>query len=185
MVMLLRTVTRLLDGERPLYPRRQPVPMARISPHLRLAVLAAEDARFYHHFGFDFHEIARALDDYDQGKDLRGASTITQQTAKNLFLWDGRSWLRKGLEAYLAVVLETVLPKNRILEISYGQNIRTCLPTRGYASTIAGALACLPLHSHPYSASIGTVKAEGGGDGLETPAGVYHWDHRSGTAVTQ
>src|SRR5687768_7955596 len=84
MVMLLRTVERLQNGERPFYPRRQPVPMARISPYLRRAVLAAEDARFYRHFGFDFHEIARALDDYEQGKSLRGASTITQQTAKNL-----------------------------------------------------------------------------------------------------
>jgi monofunctional glycosyltransferase len=117
MVMLLRTVERVVDGERPFYPRRQPVPMARISPYLRRAILAAEDARFYRHYGFDFHEIARALDAYEQGKPLRGASTITQQTAKNLFLWDGRSILRKGLEAYLTVVLETLLPKDRILEI--------------------------------------------------------------------
>jgi monofunctional biosynthetic peptidoglycan transglycosylase len=91
--------------------------MTHISTHLRRAVLAAEDARFYEHFGFDFHEIARALDDYEQGKGLRGASTITQQTAKNLFLWDGHSWLRKGLEMYLTIVLETVLSKDRILEI--------------------------------------------------------------------
>jgi monofunctional biosynthetic peptidoglycan transglycosylase len=117
MVMLLRTVQRVLDGERPFYSRRRPVPLTHISPYLRRAVLAAEDARFYSHFGFDFHEIARALDDYEQGKGLRGASTITQQTAKNLFLWEGRSWLRKGLEAYLTVVLETLLPKDRILEI--------------------------------------------------------------------
>jgi monofunctional biosynthetic peptidoglycan transglycosylase len=117
MVMLLHTVQRWLDGERPLYPRRRPVPMTHISPYLRRAVLAAEDARFYGHFGFDFHEIAHALDDYEQGKGLRGASTITQQTAKNLFLWDGRSWLRKAFEAYLAVMLETLLPKDRILEI--------------------------------------------------------------------
>jgi monofunctional biosynthetic peptidoglycan transglycosylase len=116
-VMLLRTVERWFDGERPLYPRRRPVPMTHISPYLRRAVLAAEDARFYDHFGFDFHEIARALEAYEQGKNLRGASTITQQTAKNLFLWDGRSWLRKGLEAYLTVVLETMLPKDRILEL--------------------------------------------------------------------
>jgi monofunctional glycosyltransferase len=117
MVMLLRTVERVVDGERPFYPRRQPVPMARISPYLRRAILAAEDARFYRHYGFDFHEISRAIDAYEQGKPLRGASTITQQTAKNLFLWDGRSILRKGLEAYLTVVLETLLPKDRILEI--------------------------------------------------------------------
>jgi monofunctional biosynthetic peptidoglycan transglycosylase len=117
MVMLLRTAERVLAGARPFYPRRQPVPMGRISPWLRRAVVASEDDRFYRHSGFDFHEIARALDDYEKGKALRGASTISQQTAKNLFLWDGRSYLRKGLEAYLTVVLETLLPKDRILEV--------------------------------------------------------------------
>jgi monofunctional biosynthetic peptidoglycan transglycosylase len=117
MLMLWRTVERVFAGERPFYPRRQPVPLQDISPHLRRAVLAAEDDRFYHHYGFDFREIARALDDYEQGKALRGASTISQQTAKNLFLWDGRSWLRKSLEAYLTLMLEILLPKDRILEI--------------------------------------------------------------------
>lgn len=117
MVMLLHTVQRWLDGERPWYPRRRPVPITDISPYLRRAVLVAEDARFYVHYGFDFHEISRALEAYDQGRGLRGASTITQQTAKNLFLWDGRSWLRKGFEAYLTVVLEILLPKDRILEL--------------------------------------------------------------------
>jgi monofunctional biosynthetic peptidoglycan transglycosylase len=116
-LMLLRTVERFFDGERPFYPRRQSVPLERISPHLRRAVLAAEDDRFYRHYGFDFRELGRALDDYERGKPLRGASTISQQTAKNLFLWDGRSWLRKGLEAYLTVVLETLLSKDRILEV--------------------------------------------------------------------
>jgi monofunctional biosynthetic peptidoglycan transglycosylase len=117
MVMMIRTVERAFNSAHPIYPRRQPVPMARISPWLRRAVVAAEDDRFYRHYGFDFHEIARALDAHEQGKPLRGASTISQQTAKNLFLWDGRSYLRKALEAYLTVVLETLLPKERILEI--------------------------------------------------------------------
>jgi len=117
MVMMLRTVERVFNGTRPFYPRRQSVPMERISPWLRRAVLAAEDDRFYSHYGFDFREIARALEAHEQGKPLRGASTISQQTAKNLFLWDGRSYLRKGLEAYLTLVLETLLPKDRILEI--------------------------------------------------------------------
>jgi monofunctional biosynthetic peptidoglycan transglycosylase len=116
-MMLARTVERFLKAKRPFYPRRQPIPMARISPHLRRAVLAAEDDRFYLHAGFDFHEIARALDDYDRGKPLRGASTISQQTAKNLLLWEGRSFLRKGLEAYVTVILESFLRKDRILEI--------------------------------------------------------------------
>jgi monofunctional glycosyltransferase len=116
-MMLARTVERFVEAKRPFYPQRQPIPMARVSPHLRRAVLAAEDDRFYLHAGFDFQEIARALDDYDRGKPLRGASTISQQTAKNLFLWEGRSFLRKGLEAYVTVILESLLRKDRILEI--------------------------------------------------------------------
>src|ERR671923_1988698 len=68
---------------------------------------------------------------------------------------------------------------------SFGQNIRTCFPTGSYASIIAHASACLPLHSYPYSAFLWTAQAEGEADGLETPAGVYHGDRRSGTAATQ
>jgi monofunctional glycosyltransferase len=117
MLILGQALERYLEGKRPFFPRRQPVPLSQIAPHLRLAVLVSEDERFYQHRGFDFREIARALEDHDQGKPLRGASTISQQTAKNLFLWEGRSWLRKGLEAYLTVILETLLGKDRILEI--------------------------------------------------------------------
>ena len=117
MIMLVRTTERVIAGQRPYYPQRQPVPSTRISSWLHRAVVAAEDDRFYRHSGFDFHEIARALEDYEQGKPLRGASTISQQTAKNLFLWQGRSYLRKGLEAYLTVILESMLSKERILEI--------------------------------------------------------------------
>jgi monofunctional glycosyltransferase len=117
MLLLRRTLERYLDGKRPSSPQRQPIPLTLISPHLRRAVLVSEDARFYQHRGFDFHEIARALEDYDQGKALRGASTISQQTVKNLFLWEGRSWLRKGCEVYLTLILEAFLSKDRILEI--------------------------------------------------------------------
>jgi monofunctional biosynthetic peptidoglycan transglycosylase len=116
-LMLARTIERFLEAKQPFFPRRQTIPMARISPYLRRAVLAAEDDRFYLHSGFDFQEIARALDDYDRGKPLRGASTISQQTAKNLFLWEGRSFLRKGLEAYFTIIVEALLPKDRIFEI--------------------------------------------------------------------
>jgi monofunctional biosynthetic peptidoglycan transglycosylase len=69
------------------------------------------------HFGFDVESIREALDEHDDGERLRGASTITQQVAKNLFLWSGRSFVRKGLEAYFTVLLEVLLPKDRILEI--------------------------------------------------------------------
>jgi len=81
-----------------------------------LAVVAAEDQRFAEHFGLDVGAIADAIDERGTGR-VRGASTISQQTAKNLFLWSGRSLLRKGLEAWLTVVAELCLPKRRILEI--------------------------------------------------------------------
>ena len=81
------------------------------------AAIAAEDQRFLEHHGFDFESMQRALDDYRAGDDLRGASTITQQVAKNLFLWSGRSFVRKALEAYFTVLLEVCWPKQRILEV--------------------------------------------------------------------
>jgi monofunctional glycosyltransferase len=82
-----------------------------------LAVVAAEDQRFADHFGFDFNSMQKAMRDNERGDRLRGASTITQQLAKNLFLWSGRSFVRKGLEAWFALLLEVCLPKKRILEI--------------------------------------------------------------------
>ena len=88
---------------------------ANISPHMAIAVIAAEDQRFPLHIGIDMTEISRALQSKSQRS--RGASTITQQTVKNLFLWPGRSYLRKGLEALLAVTMELLVPKQRILEI--------------------------------------------------------------------
>ena len=81
------------------------------------AVIAAEDQRFLAHHGFDFESMERALEDYRGGDELRGASTITQQVAKNLFLWSGRSFVRKGLEAYFTVLLEACWSKQRILEV--------------------------------------------------------------------
>ena len=88
-----------------------------ISPYMALAVVAAEDQKFPQHEGFDFKSIKQALDDRAQGKPLRGASTISQQVAKNLYLWPGRSLLRKGLEAWLTLMLEALWTKQRILEI--------------------------------------------------------------------
>lgn len=93
------------------------VPLQRIAPELPLALVAAEDQLFPQHTGFDRAAIEAALEGNREGGRLRGASTISQQTAKNLFLWSGRSWLRKGLEAWYTVLLETLLPKRRILEL--------------------------------------------------------------------
>jgi monofunctional biosynthetic peptidoglycan transglycosylase len=81
------------------------------------AVIASEDQRFIDHNGIDFKSLNAAIDDYRSGDDLRGASTITQQVAKNLFLWPGRSFARKALEAYFALLIETFWSKQRILEV--------------------------------------------------------------------
>jgi len=81
------------------------------------AAIAAEDQRFLTHNGFDFASIEKALQDYLDGDGLRGASTITQQVAKNLFLWPGRSFVRKGIEAYFTLLIEAFWPKERILEV--------------------------------------------------------------------
>lgn len=116
-MMLRRTVQRALEGKRPIYPVRDVVGRSEISPALRRAVLAAEDDRFYLHWGFDLVEIGKALERAERGGRLRGASTITQQVAKNIFLWEGRSYVRKGFEAYLTLVLELTLPKERILDL--------------------------------------------------------------------
>ncbi len=117
MVMLRRAMQRAAEDKSPAYPRRQVVKRDAIAPALRRAVLAAEDDRFYLHWGLDLVEIGKAIDRAEAGGRLRGASTITQQVAKNLFLWEGRSFVRKGLEAYLTLVLELTLPKDRILDL--------------------------------------------------------------------
>ncbi len=88
-----------------------------ISSHAKVAVIASEDQRFPEHFGFDVKSINDALDDMESGRRVRGASTISQQVVKNLFLWPGQSWIRKGLEAYFTVLVEVFWPKQRILEI--------------------------------------------------------------------
>jgi monofunctional biosynthetic peptidoglycan transglycosylase len=90
---------------------------ANISPQVKVAVIAAEDQNFPAHYGFDVKSINDALEERQRGRRVRGASTISQQVAKNLFLWSGQSWVRKGLEAYFTVLIETLWPKQRILEV--------------------------------------------------------------------
>ena len=102
---------------RPYHERYRFIPLNQISPDLQHAVVAAEDARFYQHHGFDWHEIQIAAEDDLEGGRTRGASTITQQLVKNLFFGTGRSILRKGAEFTLVPVAELVLGKRRILEI--------------------------------------------------------------------
>lgn len=88
-----------------------------LSPELPIALVAAEDQQFPSHAGFDLEAIDKALENNARGRPVRGASTISQQVAKNLFLWSGRSWARKGLEAWFTVLIEGLWPKQRILEV--------------------------------------------------------------------
>lgn len=96
---------------------QQWVGIDQLPPHVALAMVASEDQRFPDHFGVDMVELRNALERFDDGGGLRGASTISQQTAKNLLLWPGRSLVRKGLEATLALSLEVIWGKKRILEV--------------------------------------------------------------------
>jgi monofunctional biosynthetic peptidoglycan transglycosylase len=93
------------------------VDLEEITPLMPLAVIASEDQKFFNHWGLDLHAITTAIEDYQQGESLRGASTISQQTAKNLFLWNGRQFIRKALEAGLTVGLELAWDKKRIIEV--------------------------------------------------------------------
>ena len=113
--MLEEQCARRIAGDRPI--RYRWVDWKFISPHLPLAVVAAEDQKFPLHWGFDVASIRKAMETNSRRQLPRGASTITQQVAKNLFLWPGRSYLRKGLEAYFTILLETLWPKTRILEV--------------------------------------------------------------------
>jgi len=88
-----------------------------VSSHLAVAVIASEDQRFADHHGFDLKAIEKARAVHERGGRLRGASTISQQTAKNLFLWSGRSWVRKGVEAWYTLLVEALWPKSRIIEV--------------------------------------------------------------------
>ncbi len=93
------------------------VDLEQMSPALWLAVLASEDQKFLQHFGFDVQAIEDAVEDRLEGKSTRGASTLSQQLAKNLFLWPGQSWARKALEVYFTILIEALWPKRRILEV--------------------------------------------------------------------
>lgn len=93
------------------------VPIEDISKNLQKAVIASEDGRFFEHYGLDFSAMQKAAVGNFKGKKLKGGSTITQQTAKNVFLWQGRSYFRKALEAYYTVLIELIWGKERILEV--------------------------------------------------------------------
>ena len=116
-VMLEKQLQAWFAGQQQYQLRHQWRPLAQISPHLLQAVVAAEDQKYFQHHGFDLQAIEKALVYNSKGRKVRGASTISQQTAKNVFLWTGRSWLRKGLESGLTVLIEGAWGKERILEV--------------------------------------------------------------------
>jgi monofunctional biosynthetic peptidoglycan transglycosylase len=115
-LMITRIIEFKMDGGDAIYSHKW-VPLEEISPNLQLAVIASEDGNFLEHSGFDFKAMQKAFKSNSKGKKLKGGSTISQQTAKNVFLWQGRSYLRKGLEAYFTVLIELIWGKERIMEV--------------------------------------------------------------------
>lgn len=115
-LMFIRCVEQIKSGE-DVKLHHHWVSLDNISPHLPVAVMASEDQRFLLHHGFDYKAIEKAVEYNMSGKKKRGASTISQQTAKNVFLWPGRSWLRKGFEVYFTALIELMWSKQRIMEV--------------------------------------------------------------------
>jgi monofunctional biosynthetic peptidoglycan transglycosylase len=131
--------------------RQRYVPLDRISPALIRAVVASEDEKFCFHHGFDWDAEAAAWKDWHAGREPKGASTITMQTAKNLFLWPGRSVLRKGIEAYLTVWIELLWSKQHIIE--------TYLNVIEWGDGIYGAEAAAEAHFHKPAAALSAREA--------------------------
>ena len=108
---------RYFEAEGPLDTKHQWKPIEDISKNLQLAVICSEDQNFLSHNGFDYKAIEKAYENNKKGKRVKGASTISQQTAKNIFLWPERSWFRKGLETWFTFLIENLWSKERILEV--------------------------------------------------------------------
>lgn len=115
-LMITRAIEQKMDGKE-MTCSHDWVPLEQISPNLQKAVIASEDGNFLKHSGFDFKAMQKAFKNNNKGRRLKGGSTISQQTAKNVFLWQGRSYLRKGLEAYFTFLIEIIWGKERIMEV--------------------------------------------------------------------
>jgi monofunctional biosynthetic peptidoglycan transglycosylase len=115
-LMVIRIIEFKSDNQNAIYSHDW-VPLEEISPNLQKAVIASEDGNFLKHSGFDFEAMQKAFKNNQKGRKLKGGSTISQQTAKNVFLWQGRSYVRKGLEAYFTVLIELIWGKKRIMEV--------------------------------------------------------------------
>ncbi|GAB3230810.1 monofunctional biosynthetic peptidoglycan transglycosylase [Algoriphagus aestuariicola] len=115
--MVIRVFEQAFDSEKDVRLTKDWVPISEISKNAPQAVIAAEDQKFLDHKGFDFEAMEKAWENNKKGKRIKGASTITQQTVKNVFLWPSRSYIRKGLEAYFTVLVELIWSKERIIEV--------------------------------------------------------------------
>lgn len=115
-LMIIRNIEQMGDGKGVVM-EHDWVPLVEISPKLQLAVVCSEDQNYLKHFGFDLGAIKKAMKENEEGKRFRGGSTITQQTAKNVFLWQGRSYLRKAFEAWFTLLIEVFWSKERIMEV--------------------------------------------------------------------
>lgn len=115
-LMVIRSIQQITSGDKPTW-KHTWVSFDKISPNLSMAVIASEDNRFASHNGFDFIEIKKAIEENEKRKRKRGASTISQQTAKNVFLWPQSSWARKGFEVYFTFLIELFWSKERIMEV--------------------------------------------------------------------
>jgi monofunctional glycosyltransferase len=115
-LMLIRCFEQKMDGK-PLSMKHDWESLDKISPKLQLAVVCSEDQNYLKHYGFDFKAIEKAFQGNEMGKKVRGGSTISQQTAKNVFLWPGRSYIRKAFEAYFTLLIELFWSKERIMEV--------------------------------------------------------------------
>ena len=168
--MVSRAVENKLAGKE-MFCNHDWVPIENISKNLQKAVIASEDGTFLIHYGFDFTAMQKALKNNQKGRKIKGGSTISQQTAKNVFLWQGRSYIRKGFEAYFTVLIELIWGKERIMEvylnsIEMGNGIYGAQAAAEYwyrkdasnltAKEAAGIAAILP-NPRKYKASNSTV----------------------------
>jgi monofunctional biosynthetic peptidoglycan transglycosylase len=115
-LMVIRCLEQKADGKK-MHMEHDWEPFENITPKLQLAVVCSEDQNYLKHFGFDWGAIQKAMKENEQGKNMRGASTITQQTAKNVFLWPGRSYIRKAFEVWFTLLIEIFWSKERIMEV--------------------------------------------------------------------
>ena len=115
-LMITRAIENKMDGKE-MVCSHDWVPLSEISVNMQKAVIASEDGTFLSHNGFDFKAMQKAFKNNNRGRKLKGGSTISQQTAENIFLWQGRSYIRKGLEAYFTLLIEVIWGKERIMEV--------------------------------------------------------------------